>query len=85
MGYKKVKCVLNQALVMINLYVLMKFTVHSSSTKHVIVLKVADKWTDGYDDNLLTKPVKKNMKQQSCPLFFSYMGYISWRWENEQL
>ena len=44
-GHKKVKCEMSQALVMINLYV--KFNVHSSYTKQVIVLKVADRRTDG--------------------------------------
>ena len=39
-----VKCELNQVLVMINLYV--KFNVHSSNMKQVIVVKVADKWKD---------------------------------------
>ena len=36
-GYRKVKCAISQALVMINLYV--KFNVHSSYVKQVIVLK----------------------------------------------
>ena len=36
-GYRKVKCAISQALVMINLYV--KFNVHSSYVKKVIVLK----------------------------------------------
>ena len=44
-GYRKVKCEISQALVMINLYV--KFIVHSSYAKQVIVLKVADRRTDG--------------------------------------
>ena len=34
-GHRKVKCEMSQALVMINLYV--KFNVHSSYAKHVIV------------------------------------------------
>ena len=36
-GYRKVKCAISQALVTINLYV--KFNVHSSYAKQVIVLK----------------------------------------------
>ena len=44
-GHRKVKCEMSQALVMINLYV--KFNVHSSYAKQVIVLKVADGRTDG--------------------------------------
>ena len=47
-GHKKVKCEISQALVMINLYV--KFNVHSSYAKQVIVLKVADRRTDGRID-----------------------------------
>ena len=43
-GHRKVKCEVSQALVMINLYV--KFNVHSSYTKQVMVLKVGDKRTD---------------------------------------
>ena len=43
-GHKKVKCEISQAFVMINLYV--KFTVHSTYAKQVIVLKVADRRTD---------------------------------------
>ena len=42
-GHRKVKCEMSQALVMINLYV--KFNVHSSYAKQVIVLKVADRRT----------------------------------------
>ena len=42
-GYRKVKCEISQALVLMNLYV--KFNVHSSYAKQVIVLKVADKRT----------------------------------------
>ena len=38
-GHRKVKCEISQALVMINLYV--KFNVHSSYAKQVIVLKLA--------------------------------------------
>ena len=48
MGHRKVKCEISQALVMINLYV--KFNVHSSHAKRVIVLKVADRWMDGRTD-----------------------------------
>ena len=44
-GHRKVKCVFSQALVMINLYV--KINVHSSYVKQVILLKVADRRTDG--------------------------------------
>ena len=44
-GHRKVKCEMSQALVIINLYV--KFNVHSSYAKQVIVLKVADGRTDG--------------------------------------
>ena len=44
-GHIKVKCEICQAYVMINLYV--KFNVHSSYAKQVIVLKVA---TDGRTD-----------------------------------
>ena len=40
-AHRKVKCELNQALVMISLYV--KFNVHSSNAKQVIVLKVMDR------------------------------------------
>ena len=43
-GYRKVKCANSQALVMINLYV--KFNVHSSYVKQVIVLKSGGQ-TDG--------------------------------------
>ena len=45
MGHRKVKCEINQALVMINLYV--KFNMYSGYAKQVIVLKVADRRTDG--------------------------------------
>ena len=48
-GHRKVKCEMSQALVMINLYV--KFNVHSSYAKQVIVLKVADRRTDASGDN----------------------------------
>ena len=47
-GHRKVKCENSQALVMINLYV--KFNVHSSYAKQVIVLKVADRRTDQRTD-----------------------------------
>ena len=47
-GHRKVKCEISQALVMINLYV--KFNVHSSYAKQVILLKVADRRTDGRTD-----------------------------------
>ena len=42
-GHRKVKCEISQALVMISLYV--KFNVHSSYAKQVIVLNVADRRT----------------------------------------
>ena len=45
---QKGQCEMSQALVMINLY--MKFNVHSSYEKQVIVLKVADRRTDGRTD-----------------------------------
>ena len=45
-GHKKVKCEISQALVMITLYV--KFNVHSSYAKKLIVLKWrTDRWTGG--------------------------------------
>ena len=47
-GHRKVKCELSQALVMITLYV--KFNVHCSYAEQVIVLKVADRRTDGRTD-----------------------------------
>ena len=47
-GYRKDRCGVNQALVMINLYV--KFNVHSSYAKQVIVLKVGSRQTDGRTD-----------------------------------
>ena len=50
-GYRKVKCEISQALVMINLYV--KFNVHSSYVKQVIVLKSGgqtDRRRDGRTD-----------------------------------
>ena len=40
-GYRKVKCELNRGLVMVYLYMYIKFIVHSSEGKEVIVLKVA--------------------------------------------
>ena len=39
-GHRKVKCELNEGLVIINLY--KKFIVHSSNKKQVIVLEVVD-------------------------------------------
>ena len=42
-GHRKVKCELNQALVMINLYVI---NVHSSNAKQAIVLKVEERQMD---------------------------------------
>ena len=47
-GHRKVKCEISQALVMNSLYV--KFNVHSSYAKQVIVLKVANRRTDGRTD-----------------------------------
>ena len=44
-GHKNVQCEISPVLVMINLYV--KFNVHSTFTKQVIVLKVADRRMDG--------------------------------------
>ena len=44
-GHKKGQCEINQALVMINLYV--KFNMHSSYAKQVIVLKVEDRRVNG--------------------------------------
>ena len=43
-GHRKVKCEIRQTLVILNLCV--KFNVHSSYAKQVIVLKVADTRTD---------------------------------------
>ena len=48
-GHRKIKCEISQALVMINLYV--KFNVHSSYAKQVIVLKVVDRRTDASGDD----------------------------------
>ena len=48
-GHRKVKCEISQALVMITLYV--KFNVHPSYAKQVIVLKVADRRTDAPGDD----------------------------------
>ena len=47
-GHRNVKCKVSQALVMIHLY--KKFNVHSSYAKQVLVLKVADRRTDGPAD-----------------------------------
>ena len=49
---------MSQALVMINLYV--KFNVHSSYAKQVIVLKVADRQTDGRTDGRTDAPGDDN-------------------------
>ena len=46
----EVKCDLNQGLVIINLHV--KFNVHSSNVKQVIVLKVVDSRTDRHDNKI---------------------------------
>ena len=51
-GYRKVKCAISQALVMINLYV--KFNVHSSYVKQVIVLKSGGQ-TYGRTRNVLAR------------------------------
>ena len=48
-GHRKVKCKISQALVMINLFV--KFNVHFTYAKQVIVLKVSDRRTDAPDDD----------------------------------
>ena len=53
-GHRKVKCEMSPALVMINLYV--KFNVHSSYAKQVIVLKVADIRTDAPGDDNRQQP-----------------------------
>ena len=47
-GNKKVKRELSEGLLIINLFV--KFNVHSSKVKQVIVLEVAHRWTDGRAD-----------------------------------
>ena len=52
-GHRKVKCELNQALVMITLYV--KFNVHSSNAKQAIVLKVAEVAEEHHDNRNLLK------------------------------
>ena len=44
-GHRNVKCEISQALVMINVYVM--FNVHCSYAEQVIVLKVANRRTDG--------------------------------------
>ena len=49
-GYRKIKCEISQALVMINQTLYVKFDVHSTYAKHVIVLKVADRRTDRRTD-----------------------------------
>ena len=51
-GHRKVKCELDQALVIITLWAYIKFNVHSSNVKQVIVLEVADRRTNApHDDN----------------------------------
>ena len=57
-GHRKVKCEIGQALVMINLYV--KFNVHSSYAKQVIVLKVADRLRDGRARLVTTIGIRQN-------------------------
>ena len=64
-GYRKVKCAISQALVMINLYV--KFNVHSNYVKQVIVLKSggqtdgrADGRTDGRTRLVTTIGIRQN-------------------------
>ena len=57
-GHRKVKCEICQALVMINLYV--KFDVHSSYAKQVIVLKVADRLRDGRARLVTTIGIRQN-------------------------
>ena len=44
------RCEISQALVMINQTLYVKFDVHSTYAKHVIVLKVADRRTDRRTD-----------------------------------
>ena len=48
-GHRKVKCKISQASVMSNLYV--KFIVHSTYAKQVIVLKVGEQTDTPDDDN----------------------------------
>ena len=48
-GDRKVKCEIRQVLVIINLYV--KFNVHSTYVKQVIVLEVLDRQTGAPDDD----------------------------------
>ena len=50
----------SQALVMIKLYV--KFNVHSSYAKQVIVLKVADRRTDGRMRLMTTIGIRQNVE-----------------------
>ena len=71
----KVKCEISQGLVIINLYV--KFNVHSSYAKQVIVLKVADRRTDGRadatdDDN--RHPPKFLLRPKK--IFIDYYGNV---------
>ena len=47
---RKIKGALNQALVMVTMYV--KFNVHSSNAKQVMVLNVVDRWTLESDVNI---------------------------------
>ena len=56
-GYRKVKYAISQALVMINLYV--KFNVHSSYVKQVIVLKSGGR-TDGWTRLVTTIGIRQN-------------------------
>ena len=60
-GYRKVKCAISQALVMINLYV--KFNVHSSYVKQVIVLKSGGQ-TDGRTRLVTTIGIRQNLFPQ---------------------
>ena len=57
--HRKVKCELSQALVMINMYV--KFNVHSSNAKQIIVLKVADRRTDGRTRRMTKIGIRQNL------------------------
>ena len=61
-GHRKVKCEISQASVMITLYV--KLNVHSTDTKQVIVLKVANRRTheraDGRTRLMTTIGIRQN-------------------------
>ena len=61
---------MSQALVMINLYV--KFNVHSSYAKQVIVLKVVDRRTDASGDNN-RHPLKFWLRPKNYIFLYKYM------------